>query len=102
MALSNDDIFRLELKARLTAHDLRNEVERHPGTTDGMKAADQAKLSDAKTFEAMGDLLMGLQGDWPAFSALLREGFKVEAARRELNKKIADALPPVEADEAAA
>jgi hypothetical protein len=102
LALSNDDIWRLELKARLHAHNLRGEVEQRPGTSLGMEALDEAKIADAKAFEAIADLLMGLQGDWPAFASLVREGYKVEAARRELNKKVSEALPAPEVDEAAA
>jgi hypothetical protein len=102
LALTTDDIFRLELKARLTAHDLRKQVEAHPGASPGLVGMDESKLADANAFEAIGDLLMGLQGDWPVFALLVREGYKVEAARRELNKKVSEALPAPEADEAAA
>ena len=102
MALSTDDIFRLELKLRSRAIDFRREVETQPGSTPGLEAADAHKLADAKDFEATADILMALQADWPVFGSLVREGYKVEAARRDLNRKVSEAIPaPTEADEAA-
>ena len=80
MALTTDQIFGLELKARLHADDLRKEVAAHPGTTPAFKLIDDAKLSDAKAFDQVGDLLKGLRGSWDMGAAdLVRDGFKREA-----------------------
>lgn len=80
MALTIDDLFRLELKVRMHADDLRKEVAAYPGTTPAFKAIDDAKLSDAKAFDTAGDLLKGLRGSWDMGAAdLVRDGFKRES-----------------------
>lgn len=86
MALTTDDIWNLEFKVRRHADDLRKEVAAYPGTTPAFKAADAAKLAEAKAYDAIGDLLMGLQGDWAQFGPLVREGYKLEAKRRAAPK----------------
>lgn len=80
MALTTDDLFRLELKVRMHADDLRKEVAAHPGETPAFKLVDEAKLSDAKAFDQVGDLLKGLRGSWDMGAAdLVRDGFKRES-----------------------
>lgn len=78
MALTTDDLLRLELKARQQADRLRKQVAADPGTTPAMKLVDVAILAEAKDFDSLGDLALGLQGCWEHHGGadLVRDGFK--------------------------
>jgi hypothetical protein len=80
MALSQEQIFALELDVRSQADDLRKRVAVQPGTTAAMKLVDEFRMAEAKRFDMIGDLLQGMRGlDDQEFSGvmeMLRTGFK--------------------------
>lgn len=88
MALSTEDLLRLELRARLHADHLRKQVAADPATTPALRLVDDAMLADAKSFDAIGDLLLGLQGVWEHHGGadLVRDGFKRMSRPYDLSK----------------
>lgn len=88
MALKCDDLFRLEAAARLHADRLRKQVAADPGSSPALKLIDDAMLADAKGFDAIGDLLLGLQGCWEHHGGadLVRDGFKRMSRSYDLSK----------------
>ena len=102
MALTSDDLFRLEAKARLHADQLRKLVAAAPGTSPGLTALDDARVDEAKAFDAIGDLLLGLQGDWDGMAPLVRDGFKRMSRTYDLSQTYKLAVIEPVADEAAA
>lgn len=85
--LSASDLFGLELKVRTHAESLRKSAEVFSTSDVPEVRAHAAKLrQDADEFDAVGNLLVGLQGDWDRLGPLVREGYKAlmaEFARRK-------------------
>ena len=74
MALSENDLFRLEMKVRMRADRIRSEAEIFD---DGPTVAHARTLRlEADELDMVGDLLVGLQGDWDRLGPMVREGFK--------------------------
>ena len=106
MALTTNDLFELEALARFRADELRKEVAAQPGVGPAMKLVDERILKDAKRFDAIGDLLLGLQGCWDHHGGaeLVREGFKRMSRPYDKSKTYVLAVETAksEPDEAAA
>jgi hypothetical protein len=83
VALSTDDLLRLEVLVRRHAEELRKSLPAEPATTPGFRAMDERTAQDARGFDAVGDLLMGLQGDWASVAPLVRRGYQHMAAGHE-------------------
>jgi hypothetical protein len=80
MALSQEQIFALELDVRRHADDLRKRVAAQPGTSAAMKLVDEFRMAEAKRFDMIGDLLQGMRGldeqEFVGVMEMLRTGFK--------------------------
>ena len=85
------------MTARQHADRLRKEVAAQPGNGQAMRMLDDAMLKEAKQYDAMGDLLMGLQGDWASMAPLVRRGYQAMAAGYESAKAKAAAAATEEA-----
>jgi hypothetical protein len=80
MALSQEQVFALELDVRRYADHQRKCVAAQPGTTAAMKLADEFRMAEAKRFDMIGDLLQGMRGlddqEFAGVMEMLRIGFK--------------------------
>lgn len=87
MALSTDDLFRLEARLRLRADALRKRAS-IPVTGEGLKALAESEKAEAKDLDAIGDLLFGLQGCWDHHGGaqIVRDGFKRMSRPYDLSK----------------
>jgi hypothetical protein len=92
VALSIDDLYRLEIKARQRADDLRKDAEAcAKADTAEVRAHARHLHADAGAFDMIGDLLVGLQGDWDTLGPLVRAGFIRLRAEFERRKQAAEA-----------
>ncbi|WDR03641.1 hypothetical protein PSQ19_06105 [Devosia algicola] len=75
MSLAVRDIFRLETRVRFHAERLRRDWPESmlidPAVSPEMKGHAQNERAKADDFDLIGDLLVGLQGDWEALRPLL-------------------------------
>lgn len=87
MALTTDDLLRLEATARLHADRLRKQAS-IPVLGPGLQQVAAAEVAEAKIFDQIGDLLLGLQGCWEHHGAaeLVRDGFKRMSRSYDLSK----------------
>lgn len=87
MALSENDLFRLEMKVRMRADRIRSEAEIFD---DGATVAHARTLRlEADELDMVGDLLVGLQGDWDRLGPMVRDGFKRLKIEHERIKAVA-------------
>lgn len=85
--LSQDDIFRLEIRVRLHAESLRKAAESFDTSAAPEVRSYAARVRlDADEFDQVGNLLVGLQGDWTHLGPLVREGYKAVMAEFERRK----------------
>ncbi|KQU96458.1 hypothetical protein [Devosia sp. Root105] len=88
--LSQDDIYRLEIRVRLHAESLRKAAESFDTSAAPEVRSYAARVRiDADEFDQVGNLLVGLQGDWTRLGPMVREGYK--AVMAEFERKKADA-----------
>ncbi len=81
MALSTNDLFRLEVLVRRYADRLRKKVERQPGVGEAMKMVDAIDQADSRDFDMIGDIFLALQEDWPGIAPAIRDRFKRASLR---------------------
>lgn len=76
MALSDQDLFRIEITVRARAEKVRREAEAFDDSPAPEVRAHAALLrQEADELDMAGDLLVGLQGDWDALAPKVRAGF---------------------------
>lgn len=98
VALSEDDLFRLEMKVRMRADRIRSEAEAFDDTSSVPSAAHARTMrQEADELDMVGDLLVGLQGDWDRLGPMVREGFKRLKLEHERIKAVAAAAKASEA-----
>lgn len=90
--LTADDLYRLEIKVRTHAERLRISADIY-ATSDAPEVRGHASTvrREADEFDQIGNLLVGLQGDWDHLGPLVREGYKAlmaEFAKRKTAAKV--------------
>lgn len=97
--LSQQDIYRLEIRVRLHADSLRKAAESFDSSAapEVRTYASKVRL-DADEFDQIGNLLVGLQGNWTVLGPQVREGYL--AVMREFEQRKA-AVAALKAEEAA-
>ena len=98
--LSAEDIFRLEIRVRLHAESLRSAAANFDTSAAPEVRAYAAKTRlDADEFDQIGNLLVGLQGNWTVLGPQVREGYL--AVMREFERRKA-AVAALKAEDVAA
>lgn len=84
--LSQHDIFRLEIRVRLHADSLRRAAASFDTSEAPEVRAYASKVRlDADEFDQIGNLLVGLQGDWATLGPMVRAGYV--AVMREFERR---------------
>lgn len=85
--LTQQDIYRLEIRVRLHADSLRKAAATFDTSAAPEVRAYAARVRlDADEFDQVGNLLVGLQGDWTRLGPLVREGYMAVMAAFERRK----------------
>lgn len=96
--LSQDDIYRLEIRVRLHAESLRKAAESFDSSAAPEVRSYAARVRiDADEFDQIGNLLVGLQGNWTVLGPMVREGYKAVMAEFERRKAAVTEARTVEA-----
>lgn len=90
MALSIDDLYRLEMTVRFTADSFRKHgIECAAADTVEVRSHGDALRVKADSLDLVADLLVGCQGNWDVVAPLLRAGhvaLRAEFERRKAAK----------------
>lgn len=77
MALTEDDLFRIELVVRTRAERIRKDADGfNDSPAPAVRAHADMMRQEADHLDMAADLLVGLQGDWARLGPMVREGFK--------------------------
>jgi hypothetical protein len=92
MALSDQDLFRIEMTVRARAERTRREAEAFDDGSTAVSATHARGLrQEADELDMAADLLVGLQGDWATLGPLVRDGYQRLKAEHERIKAAAAA-----------
>lgn len=101
MSLNASDLYRLELRVRTEAERIRRrwpeEMLSNPTVPPDTKTHARTQREAADDLDQVGNLLVGLQGDWHNLGPMVRAGYM--SALRVFDAQSADPLP-VEVDAA--
>lgn len=90
--LSASDLFSLELKVRTHADSLRKSAEVFDTSEVPEVRSHASKLrKDADEFDMVGNLLVGLQGNWSVLGPMVRSSYAEVQAEYERRKAAAKA-----------
>jgi len=109
--LNADDLHRMEIMVRAQANDLRTgwpeSLLADPTAPAEVKAHARRRRAEADDFDQIGNLLVGLQGDWTKLGPMVRQGYvRMRREFEELQRlaeqgKEAERVEPAEEEQAA-
>jgi len=89
MALTEENLFHLERTVRMRADRIRVEAEAFDDGSVPSQMHARTMRREADELDMVGDLLVGLQGDWGRLGPMVREGIKRLRIEHERIKAVA-------------